>query len=272
MFKFNLNALKHYCHPHYVTNIILSLCYFVLKKTPHVCSALFDDCEMEMREWELLTFFGCVLVAKHRKQNSTSDYIGTVFMFTKIISVVMFFRQSPVYALVYALLAILHLVCLPEPTYSGPESIVYFRGQSLEDEVVRGDKRVTWLVEFYAPWSPPCVKFAPTFSELSHKYHLDNLRFGKVDVSRYPQVAEKFNIDHSSWSKQLPTMIVFQNGKEKIRRPVCEGKKAFKFALNEENVIREMQLNDIYLQCKKNPLPKKRGKNQLEENGKAKAE
>lgn len=30
-----------------------------------------------------------------------------------------------------------------------------------------GDPSVTWLVEFYGPWCPPCVRFAPTFAELS---------------------------------------------------------------------------------------------------------
>jgi len=31
---------------------------------------------------------------------------------------------------------------------------------------------VSWLVEFYAAWSPQCAQFAPAFSELSAKYAL----------------------------------------------------------------------------------------------------
>ena len=38
-----------------------------------------------------------------------------------------------------------------------------------QDEIQR-DKRVTWLIEFYAAWSPQCAQFAPTFSEMSAKY------------------------------------------------------------------------------------------------------
>ena len=34
-------------------------------------------------------------------------------------------------------------------------------------EALHNDPSVTWLVEFYAPWCPPCVRFAPTFAELS---------------------------------------------------------------------------------------------------------
>ena len=36
-------------------------------------------------------------------------------------------------------------------------------------EELEHDRRVTWLIEFYAAWSPQCVSFAPTFSELSAK-------------------------------------------------------------------------------------------------------
>ena len=58
---------------------------------------------------------------------------------------------------------------LPEPSYSGPENVVYFRGTSLEDEINR-DKRIMWLVTFYTVWSPSCVNFAPIFSKLSAEW------------------------------------------------------------------------------------------------------
>lgn len=55
----------------------------------------------------------------------------------------------------------------PEPTYSGPENITYFRGpQALEDELER-DKSVTWLVAFITMWNPACNNFAPIFAQLS---------------------------------------------------------------------------------------------------------
>lgn len=55
---------------------------------------------------------------------------------------------------------------LPEPTYQGPESVVYLRGTNgLQDEL--RDNRVVWLVAFYTAWNPACVNFAPIFSQLS---------------------------------------------------------------------------------------------------------
>ena len=110
---------------------------------------------------------------------------------------------------------------LPEPTYQGPENIAYLRGaQSLEDEL--RDTRVNWLVAFYTAWNPVCVNLAPVFSELSAKYDLENLKFGKIDIGRHPEAAAKYRINDSSKSKQLPTLILFKEGKEFDRRPYID--------------------------------------------------
>lgn len=55
---------------------------------------------------------------------------------------------------------------LPEPTYQGPENVIYLRGANGLQEELR-DTRVVWLVAFYTAWNPACVTFAPIFSELS---------------------------------------------------------------------------------------------------------
>lgn len=117
----------------------------------------------------------------------------------------------------------MQLLVLPEPTYTGPENIAYFKGKDLDEEI-EGDKRVTWLVEMYTSWSPPCINFSDHYSELSNKYSLDNLRFGKVDLARSPETATKYKINTSSLSKQLPTLILFQHGKPVMRRPVVNDK------------------------------------------------
>merc|ERR550534_822561 len=145
---------------------------------------------------------------------------------------------------------------LPKPVYKGPEDIVYFRGPNLCDEI-RRDKRVTWLITFFVAWSPKCVTFAPVFSQLSNEYSLDNLKFGKIDVSRYPDIAEKYKINTGALSRQLPTVILFKDGIEKERRPIPTKHMTMKFDFNKDNVVKEFQLNDIYYECKKS-LPAKK--------------
>lgn len=140
---------------------------------------------------------------------------------------------------------------LPQPTYSGPEKLIYFRGiKDLEEELSR-DTKITWLIAFYTAWNPTCAGFAPIFAKLSSDYCLDNLKFGKVDVGRYPDAAKKYLIDDSSFSKQLPTVILFQEGKETIRRPVTDNKgKYIKFLFSEENIKRFFGLHVYYEECR----------------------
>lgn len=76
------------------------------------------------------------------------------------------------------------------------------------------------------------------------RYSLDNLKFGKVDVGRYPELAKKYYIDDSSFSRQLPTVIVFKNGEEHIRRPSIDSKgRLQKFIFSEVTFIFLKQLN-----------------------------
>lgn len=67
-------------------------------------------------------------------------------------------------------------------------------------------------------------------------YHSDKLHFGKVDIGRWPEAAKKHRINDSATSKQLPTLILFENGKETIRRPDADaGGKLQKFFFSEVN-------------------------------------
>lgn len=40
---------------------------------------------------------------------------------------------------------------------------------ALRQEELERDKRVTWIVEFFANWSSECQSFAPIFADLSLK-------------------------------------------------------------------------------------------------------
>ena len=65
---------------------------FVIQVTPPVCTLLFDNCQIELREMELLTFLACIVVLKNRKQQSLKSYVSTVCAFTKALSAFLFLR------------------------------------------------------------------------------------------------------------------------------------------------------------------------------------
>lgn len=54
------------------------------------------------------------------------------------------------------------------------------------------------------------------------RYALENLKFGKVDIGRHPDAGAKYHVSDASTSKQLPTLILFKEGKEIQRRPYAD--------------------------------------------------
>ncbi|KAI2804793.1 hypothetical protein RDWZM_008087 [Blomia tropicalis] len=258
MVLINKRELARVIHPHYITNVILALSFVALKSIPSVCDVLFNSCELDYRETEILFFTGVIIIFRTRKQGSLTflPYLSSACMLAKLGTVILFLNYDPIYGIIYICCCLVQLLLLPEPTYTGPENISYFKGTDLEEEI-ESDKRVVWIVELYTAWSPPCIDFSHIYSELSNKYSLNNLKFAKVDLSRSPDTATKYKINTSTLSKQLPTLIMFKNGKESMRRPVVnQNGKLVKFALTYDNVVCDFDLNNVYEECKKNPIKK----------------
>lgn len=60
------------------------------------------------------------------------------------------------------------------------------------------------LVDFYADWCGPCLKFAPTLEKLSQQF--PRTLFLKVNVDECEDVSLKYNI------KAMPTFLLFESG------------------------------------------------------------
>lgn len=72
------------------------------------------------------------------------------------------------------------------------------------DEVVLGAKTPV-LVDFWAPWCPPCRAIAPLVEELAEEYE-GRVSFAELNVDENPMVPSRYNI-HS-----IPTLLVFKEG------------------------------------------------------------
>ncbi|KAM9659403.1 thioredoxin-related transmembrane protein 2 isoform 2-T2 [Trichechus inunguis] len=205
--------------PYYLLSALLSASFLLVRKLPPLCHNLptqredGNPCDFDWREVEILMFLSAIVMMKNRR---------SMFLMT----------------------------CKP-PLYMGPEYIKYFNDKTIDEELER-DKRVTWIVEFFANWSNDCQSFAPIYADLSLKYNCTGLNFGKVDVGRYTDVSTRYKVSTSPLTKQLPTLILFQGGKEVMRRPQIDKKgRAVSWTFSEESVIREFSLNELYQRAKK---------------------
>ena len=94
--------------------------------------------------------------------------------------------------------------------------------ENFESVVLNSDKQV--LVDFWATWCGPCKMIAPVIEELSTELE-GKVVVGKIDVDENQDLAVKYSV------MNIPTLLVFENGKEVKRLVGFKPKDEIKSAL-----------------------------------------
>lgn len=94
---------------------------------------------------------------------------------------------------------------------------------SFDEVVLKSDKPV--LVDFWATWCGPCRMLGPVIEELATEYE-GRVVVGKVDVDNNQEFAGKYGI------RNIPTVLVFQNGEVVGRQVGVAPKKTYTDALD----------------------------------------
>lgn len=77
------------------------------------------------------------------------------------------------------------------------------------DQLIQSKKPV--LVDFFATWCGPCKMLSPILKEVKDQLG-DQISIIKIDVDKNQPVASQYQV------RGVPTMILFQNGKQLWRQ------------------------------------------------------
>jgi thioredoxin 1 len=77
------------------------------------------------------------------------------------------------------------------------------------NSIIQSEKPV--LVDFFATWCGPCQTLAPILKQVKDNLG-DRISIIKIDVDKNKQIASQYQV------RGVPTMILFQNGKQLWRQ------------------------------------------------------
>ena len=97
-----------------------------------------------------------------------------------------------------------------------------FTEENFQKEVLKSPLPV--LVDFWASWCAPCMMAGPVIEELARDYE-GKLKVGKVNVDQNQVLAQKHQV------MSIPTVIIFQKGKEVKRVVGFPGKAGYEEAV-----------------------------------------
>lgn len=99
---------------------------------------------------------------------------------------------------------------------------IHLTKENFESIVTNSDKPV--LVDFWATWCGPCKMVGPIIEELSVELE-GKAVICKIDVDAQPELAKQFGV------MSIPTLVVFENGKETKREVGFKPKEQLKALL-----------------------------------------
>jgi len=230
--------MNRYLKPYYILNTLLILAYPAVRiYTRRLHFLKEEDTWGYTRENGILFTSLTLMFIRYKKSATLDHFLNSLFSIGKLCIAILMLLINIRYCLYYLLACLITFLFFRQPKFRGPSKMFTINNQEQFDEMVKKkfnpvaksrnpsqavsnySNTNMWIVEFFADWAETCVYTKPIWIEFSNKYSTKNLRFAEVNLSTLPEMAKTYNINTSAISRQLPTLILFEDGKEVIRFP-----------------------------------------------------
>lgn len=242
---------SRFLHPYYLLNGALILAYITLRvQRLEAKELLLQDMFGVTREMQIYFCLFLMLFSRTLSAPTLDTYLGSAFMFSRVAIVVLLWHMDTnILAIFLALWTMIYATC-PQPRYKLPKSIVTLNNISYHDRITRNTHKGIFVLWCHATWSARCSQLSPILAALDKAYGHPRVRFGRLDVSKYPSLAETISVSISPASKQLPTVICYKQGKEVARIPVPDSRgkipKEWSHGFTAAHVAQELDLRTHY--------------------------
>jgi len=146
------------------------------------------------------------------------------------------------YLLLWWVLTVVATQPMPDLPSSG--SVTSLTHHTLVETIAQvGD--TSSLIYCYTQHHTASVTMAEAYQEIATKFTGDKLRFFCYDVSMWPGSSKDLKINASTFSNQIPTVIMYENGKEVRRIPTLEEAEDFLFkrgAFTQRDILKRFDL------------------------------
>jgi thiol-disulfide isomerase/thioredoxin len=244
-------SYSRFLKPYYIINLLLVFAYPISRyfyTKAHLRAVMKEDMFGYTKEDGILLTLAVITIIKWRKSCTIDHFFAEVFWLAKIAEISLYFFVDFAVCLYYVLACTMLYLFFRTPKYDGPNKMVRIKSQEHFEELVlskkpsmsdsryqeardknRNDNKDMsemnmWLVLFFADWAETCVFTKPIWAEYSIKYSTKKMRFAEVDVANQKELADEYTINTSVMSRQLPTLIMFEDGKEVLRFPPIDDK------------------------------------------------
>lgn len=240
---------------YYALNVVILSSYVLLRQEYRnsVIQFSYTTIHYDFGSWEkqLAAITLITIGWKYFKARCYEAFVShTVLYLQMFLSIMALATNTTCFALYLVAFAALYLL-YPQPIHTGPDKTERLNPLSLQETVLQSNSPA-WVVTFGTSWSLPCRQLSTTLASIANRYTTEKLKFGRIDVSDWPHLAKKYNIDVSSVTQQLPTVILFENGEEKVRLPQLVNN-ALKFAhFAPKDIVKAFELDMRYTSSRAN--------------------